>query len=290
MTETCEGNVNSNENELIWLLDSGCTDHIINNDTYYETFMSLTEPTKVKVGDGRILEATKVGNIRLNFKVYGSLSQILLKNVFFVKEMKANLLSYSKITQQHRIISQGNYSKIYDLNGILLAIAFKKDRLYSMKSFTLQHTINSNWTDTNKTITLKEKWHRKLGHVNFNYLDILCKNELLEGIPKEIETEYMKCQICIENKMHNLPFNNNRRRAENILDIVHTDLNGPHRTTGYTGEKYFLSFIDDYSKLGKLYCIQNKGQVIDCFKEYVNGMQNLTGKIIKEIRCDNGKE
>lgn len=72
--------------------------------------------------------------------------------------------------------------------------------------------------------------------------------------------------------------------------IVHTDLNGPHRTTGYTGEKYFLSFIDDYSKLGKVYCIQSKGQVIDCFKEYVNGMQNLTGKIIKEIRCDNGKE
>ena len=40
----------------------------------------------------------------------------------------------------------------------------------------------------------------------------------------------------LENKMHNLPFNNNRRKAEDILDIVHTDLNGPHQTTGYHGE------------------------------------------------------
>ncbi|CAB3253225.1 unnamed protein product [Arctia plantaginis] len=40
---------------------------------------------------------------------------------------------------------------------------------------------------------------------------------------------------------------NNRRKAEEILEIVHTDVNGPHQTTGYNGEKYFLSFIDDYS-------------------------------------------
>jgi hypothetical protein len=43
--------------------------------------------------------------------------------------------------------------------------------------------------------------------------------------------------------MHNLPFKNNQQKAEDILDIVHTDLNGPHQITGYHGEKYFLSFI-----------------------------------------------
>lgn len=67
-------------------------------------------------------------------------------------------------------------------------------------------------------------------------------------------------------------------------------MNRPHQTIGYSEEKYFLSFIDDFSKLAKVYCIQSKAQVFDCFVEYVNEVQNLTGKNIKELRCDNGKE
>lgn len=44
----------------------------------------------------------------------------------------------------------------------------------------------------------KEKWHRLLGHINFRYLDILCKNQLLDGIPRELESEFMKCKTCID--------------------------------------------------------------------------------------------
>jgi len=33
---------------------------------------------------------------------------------------------------------------------------------------------------------------RTLGHINFNNLELMCKNESLEGLPKEIENEYFK--------------------------------------------------------------------------------------------------
>ena len=78
--------------------------------------------------------------------------------------------------------------------------------------------------------------------------------------------------------------------ANDILEIVHTDLNGPHATTGYSGEKYFLTFIDDYSKLAKIYCIKSKSEVYNCFVDYVNQVENLTNKRIKVLRCDNGRE
>jgi len=55
-------------------------------------------------------------------------------------------------------------------------------------------------------------------------------------------------------------------------------------------ENYFLSFIDDYSKLVKVYCIRTKDEVYEYLVQYVNEIQNLTGKMIKELRCDNGKE
>ena len=33
----------------------------------------------------------------------------------------------------------------------------------------------------------KERWHRMLGHVNFKYLNILDKEQLVTGIPNEFE-------------------------------------------------------------------------------------------------------
>ena len=55
-------------------------------------------------------------------------------------------------------------------------------------------------------MTLKEKYHRMLGHVNFSYLNILSKNNLVEGLPNNLESEYLKCGTCVQNKMTNTRF------------------------------------------------------------------------------------
>lgn len=119
-------------------------------------------------------------------------------------------------------------------------------------------------------MTQKGKYYRILGHVNFRYLDTMCKGKLVEGIPNELELGFLKCGTCIQNKMHNLPFENQRYRAKDLLEIVHTDLNGPHGTTGNNGEKYFLTFIDDYSKAARVYTLKSKMEVFECFIEYIN--------------------
>ena len=67
-------------------------------------------------------------------------------------------------------------------------------------------------------------------------------------------------------------------------------MNGPHNTTGYKGEKYFLTFIDEYSKCTKIYCIKSKSETAECFIDYVNLVENKFGKTIKKVQCDNGKE
>ncbi|KRT85004.1 hypothetical protein AMK59_208, partial [Oryctes borbonicus] len=60
--------------------------------------------------------------------------------------------------------------------------------------------------------------------------------------------------------------------------------------TGYKGQKYFVSFIDDFSRIAVVYRIKNKSEVFDRFIQYINLMQSQTGKRVKEIRCDNGRE
>ena len=58
----------------------------------------------------------------------------------------------------------------------------------------------------------------------------------------------MKCATCIKSKMKKLPFENNREKTMEILQVVHTDLNGPQPIVGYKGGRYFLSFVDDFTK------------------------------------------
>ena len=71
-------------------------------------------------------------------------------------------------------------------------------------------------------LSKKEKLHRMLRHINFNYLEKMCKDKLLEELSKNLENEYLKCETCITNKMHNMPFENNRSRANEVLQIVYT--------------------------------------------------------------------
>lgn len=278
-------------NEIQWVLDSGCTDHIINDEKYFENFKILKEPVDVHMGDDRSVKATKIGNVVSYFDAFGKKNLVEMKNAFYVKDMKSNLISYSKITENNMIVSKGKISKIIDFKGNVTAVAVKNNGLYFMKSkLKLVESRINIANKITKNMTEKEKWHRLLGHVNFKYLDILSKNQLLNGIPSEIESEFMKCKTCIENKMSNTPFENNRNRAKDILEIIHTDVCGPFQTIGFQGEKYFVSFIDDYSKVAKVYVMKSKVEVCDCLIEYVNECENLTGKRVKFLRCDNGKE
>lgn len=100
----------------------------------------------------------------------------------------------------------------------------------------------------------------------------------------------MKCANSIQSKMSNKPFEYNRSKTKETLELLHTDVNGPHNTVGCRGEKYFVTFIDDISKCARIFCIKSKLETINCLIEYVNFVENQFGKKVKKIQCDNGKE
>lgn len=243
---------------------------------------------RVKLPDGSDLKASKIGNISLRFYHDFGHSDIILNNVYFVEGIKRNLLSFSKIAKKCEIISKGNQTKIYE-KGKLMAEAFEVNGLYLMKGFFFDNSKGEIYANSVE-LTEKEKWHRALGDINFEYLGKLVKDKLLNGLPEKLESCKMKCPNCIQSKMTNQFFDNDRTETSETLELVHTDLNGPHTTLGYGGEKYFLTFIDDYSKCTKTFCIKSKSETIKCFVEYTNQVENRLNKKIKQLHCDNGKE
>ena len=126
---------NVNAKEIEWILDSGCTDHVINDENYFSKAIVLKEPINVKVGDGRILKATKVGYVNSKFKTFNdNVTYIEMKDVFYVKDVDKNLISFAKVTDKYKVVSIGDSSKIYNDDNKLIAIAWKNNRVHKMTS------------------------------------------------------------------------------------------------------------------------------------------------------------
>lgn len=72
---------------------------------------------------------------------------------------------------------------------------------------------------------------------------------------------------------------------------MHSDLWGSPSTPESLGCcRYFVSFIDDYSKKVWVYFLKSKDEAFDKFKEWKLEVENQMGKKIKCFRTDNGLE
>lgn len=124
------------KNEIEWILDSVCSDYIINDESFFCWSTKLLKPIDVKVGDGGILMVTKVGNFLTNSYVNEIKIKVKIAKVNYVKDMDKNLLSLAKITNKNKIISINHTSKIYNKENKLIAVGYKEHGLYKMNGWT----------------------------------------------------------------------------------------------------------------------------------------------------------
>src|SRR3984893_1685454 len=73
-------------------------------------------------------------------------------------------------------------------------------------------------------------------------------------------------------------------------ELVHTDVCGPIKAASLGGSRYFVTFIDDYSRMTAVYPIRAKSDVVDKFREYRAGVEKQLSLSIKAVRSDNGGE
>ncbi|MCP4491938.1 MAG: DDE-type integrase/transposase/recombinase [Gammaproteobacteria bacterium] len=134
-------------------------------------------------------------------------------------------------------------------------------------------------------------WHKRLGHLGSNNMKKLLREDLVNGLSgKMTTTDLSFCEDCADGKLHRLPFQTSEARTSEILELVHSDVCGSIDPLSLGGAKYFVTFIDDFSRFTMVYFIQRKSEVFEKFKEYKNLMEKQTGQVIKALRSDNGGE
>ncbi|XP_071742583.1 uncharacterized protein [Rutidosis leptorrhynchoides] len=134
-------------------------------------------------------------------------------------------------------------------------------------------------------------WHARLGHVGYQMLKKIFSHKLVDGIPqlKNVREEVI-CQGCQYGKSHRLPYKKSTNRKQGLLDLIHTDLMGPTRTTSYSGHCYVMVLIDDYSRFTWVKFLKEKSEALSKFIEFKEAVESEFGRKVKALRSDNGGE
>nr|GEV26891.1 retrovirus-related Pol polyprotein from transposon TNT 1-94 [Tanacetum cinerariifolium] len=92
-------------------------------------------------------------------------------------------------------------------------------------------------------------WHRRLSHLNFDYINLLSKKDIVIGLPK---LKYVKDQLCSSCKLSKAKKSSFKSKAvpssKGRLNLLHMELCGPMRVAGINRKKYILVIINDYSR------------------------------------------
>lgn len=91
-------------------------------------------------------------------------------------------------------------------------------------------------------------WHLRYGHLSFKGLKTLYEKNMVEGLPN-INNPIEMCEDCIVGKQHRDSFPRGKEwRAEQRLQLLHSDICGLINPTSNGNKRYFITFIDDYSR------------------------------------------
>lgn len=79
-------------------------------------------------------------------------------------------------------------------------------------------------------------------------------------------------------------------RASQKLELIHAYICGPIKPESHSKKRYFISFIDDYSRKTWVSLLAEKSAALESFKKFKALVEKESGCLIKCLRTDRGGE
>ena len=90
--------------------------------------------------------------------------------------------------------------------------------------------------------------------------------------------------------MHNLSFPHFDFTTSSPFELVHSDLWGPALVVSVNGYRYYILFVDHYSRFSWLYLLKSKSEAFTKFVHFNAMVANQFSLKIKTFRFDDGGE
>nr|GEZ24819.1 retrovirus-related Pol polyprotein from transposon TNT 1-94 [Tanacetum cinerariifolium] len=172
---------------ILFIVDSGCTKHMTGNLKLLCNFVE------------KFMGTVRFGNEQFTLILgYGDLVQgnVTINRVYYVEGLNHNLFSVGQFCDADlEVAFRKSTCFVGDLQGNDLLTGKRGSNLY-----TISHQESTSSTPlclmAKATPTQAWLWHRRLSHLNFDYINLLSKKDIVIGLPK------LKYIACINGKKY----------------------------------------------------------------------------------------
>ena len=132
-------------------------------------------------------------------------------------------------------------------SGKRIGLAKEKNGLYyleeSYRSNIVKNKLSLSFLSLSKQDTIW-LYHFRLGHPSFEILKIM-----FPSLFKDLNVEHFHCDMCEFAKHKRVPFPISNTRSSIPFDLIQSDIWGPSIVPNLSGSKWFVSFIDDCTRV-----------------------------------------
>ena len=238
-----------------WLLDSGGSHHIASDLNNLSLHSPYNGSQNVMVGNSANLPITHTGSIFLP----SSQRNLKLTNVLCVPSMHKNLISVNKLCKANNVsVELCPYDfQVKDLQtGTTLVTGKANGGVYEWPMLSSSPMAFSSF----KSSFLD--WHSRLGHPNLQTLRHMISKFSLP-LSSSLSS-HLNCNSCSINKSHKLPFSSSCLISKAPLEIIFSDV-WTSPLISVDGFKYFVIFVDHFTRYIWFYPIKTKSQVAQIF-------------------------
>nr|GEW33049.1 hypothetical protein [Tanacetum cinerariifolium] len=215
-----------------------------------------------------------------NLKLLCNFVEKFMGTVRFGNDQFAPILGYGDLVQENVMINRGSDLLIGNCGSDLYTISLQESKSSTPLCLMAKDTPTQAWL-----------WHQRLSHLNFDYIKLLSKKDVVIGLPK---VKYVKDQLCSSCELSKAKRSSFKSKVvpslKGRLNLLHMDLCAPMQVASINGKKYILVIVDNYSRYMWTLFLHLKDETPEVLKEFITMIQrNLQSPVIT-VRTDRGTE
>ncbi|GJT91110.1 retrovirus-related pol polyprotein from transposon TNT 1-94 [Tanacetum coccineum] len=134
-------------------------------------------------------------------------------------------------------------------------------------------------------------WHQRLSHINFDYINLLSKKDVVIDLPK---LKYVKDQLCSSYEVSKAKRSSFKTKAvqssKGRLNLLHMNLCGPMRVSSINERKYIMVIVDDYSRYTWTLFLRSNDETPEVLKDFLTMIQRNLQALVIYVRTERGTE
>jgi transposase InsO family protein len=201
-----------------------------------------------------------------------------------------NLLSIQKFCEENHclFILTATCFLVKDIRtGQVLLQGHSRDGLYPIPLHRISTRSPLGLTAFLGLKTSTSVWHQRLGHLAMPIVQRVINHHKLPITGTSDKTSF--CEPCQLAKNKCLPFVKSNRESTFPFQLVHSDV-WQSPVVSLSGFRYYVTFIDDFSRFSWLFPLKLKSDVHSCFLQFKSMVENLVSQPIKSFQSNGGGE